>query len=606
MLGHHARTILWAQYRTLLNFYPKVRGGSWFGILTQLLWYGLFAFASWGVYLLLATTKNGVTEFLSPGLLLVFLYWQFVPILLIATGASLDLRKLVVYPIPPGDLFSIEVLLRVTAAIEVFIVLIGATLGLRRNPNLHVWAPLVLIPFLFFNLYVATGLRDLIARLMARRRIREVLIFLFVLAAAAPQLLVLRGRNTGPQLRGPIKNILDHANLPIWPWGAAAHLADGNDILVSLAAMTIWVAVAYAFARWQFARSLNFDAQAASATADPQSAPGRSARGATVRSRVLPGREPGHLTANPALPGGDLPVDPSYNAGEATNPSCGQSGPKGRVGSGAPSIRERLYRIPSRLFADPLAALIEKELRFLTRAPRFRMVFFMGFTFGMVIWLPILLKGNNADGPSTFSDNFLTVITLYSMLLLGEVCYWNCFGFDRGAAQAYFVFPVPIRTVLIAKNIAGLFFTFLEMTLITGVCLLLRMPVTPQRFLDATAVAIVLSFFLLAFGNLTSTHNPRPVDPSQSMRSGVAGRTQMITLLIYPASFLPIGLAYAARYAFDTQRAFYGMLVLDAALGAIVYGIALQSAVARATEKKEQMIDALAKNEGPMSGLGLG
>ena len=80
----------------------------------------------------------------------------------------------------------------------------------------------------------------------------------------------------------------------------------------------------------------------------------------------------------------------------------------------------------------------------------------------------------------------------------------------------------------------------------------------------------------------------------------------MVTLLIYPLSFLPIGLAYAARYAFDTQWAFYGMLALDAVLGAIIYRIALDSAVERATEQREQMIDALAKNEGPMSGLGLG
>jgi ABC-2 type transport system permease protein len=453
----------------------------------------------------------------------------------------------VAYPIPPGDLFSIEVLLRVTAAIEMLIVMAGAGLGLLRNPQLHLWAPLVLIPYLFFNLYVATGLRDLISRLMARRRIREVLIFFFVMAAAAPQLLVLRDRNSGAHLREPIRQALDRVNLPIWPWGAAAHLADGDAVLVSLISLTLWVAVAFAFARWQFARSMNFDAQAASATVEP------------VR----------------------------------------------RTAPGSISLAERLYRIPSRLFADPLAALIEKEFRFLSRAPRFRMVFFMGFTFGMVIWLPILLRGGQGS-PSTLSSNFLTVITLYSMLLLGEVCYWNSFGFDRAAAQAYFVFPIPIRTVLIAKNVAGLFFTFLEMTLITLVCLLLRMPVTPQRFLEATAVAVVLSFFLLAFGNLTSTHNPRPVDPAQSMRSGVAGRTQMVTLLIYPLSFLPIGLAYAARYAFASEGAFYAVLALDAGLGVIVYRIALESAVSRATLQREGMIDALAKNEGPMSGLGLG
>jgi len=51
-------------------------------------------------------------------LLMLFLYWQVVPLMLATTGSSLDLRKLRAYPIPDSQLFSIEVLLRVTAGVE--------------------------------------------------------------------------------------------------------------------------------------------------------------------------------------------------------------------------------------------------------------------------------------------------------------------------------------------------------------------------------------------------------------------------------------------------------------------------------------------------------
>ncbi len=43
-----------------------------------------------------------ITAALPGGLLLIFLYWQVVPLLMAATGSSLELRKLRAYPIPAG------------------------------------------------------------------------------------------------------------------------------------------------------------------------------------------------------------------------------------------------------------------------------------------------------------------------------------------------------------------------------------------------------------------------------------------------------------------------------------------------------------------------
>ena len=44
---------------------------------------------------------------------------------------------------------------------------------------------------------------------------------------------------------------------------------------------------------------------------------------------------------------------------------------------------------------------------------------------------------------SFLGNNYLTVVSVYSLLLLSEVCFWNSFGFDRSAAQIYFLAPVP-------------------------------------------------------------------------------------------------------------------------------------------------------------------
>src|SRR5207302_1761622 len=124
---------------------------------------------------------------------------------------------------------------------------------------------------------------------------------------------------------------------------------------------------------------------------------------------------------------------------------------------------EWFFRWPNFLFKDPVAAIVEKEIRFLTRASRFRMVFVMGFSFGLILWWPMAFGRHH--GSFTFmSQNFIAVVSLYAVLLLSDVLFWNSFGFDRSAAQLYFVVPVATQTVLLAKNLAAAFFVLLETT----------------------------------------------------------------------------------------------------------------------------------------------
>jgi ABC-2 type transport system permease protein len=91
------------------------------------------------------------------------------------------------------------------------------------------------------------------------------------------------------------------------------------------------------------------------------------------------------------------------------------------------------------------------------------------------------------------------------------------------------------------------------------------------------------------------------VDPANSIRTGAAGRLQALLFAIYPVTFVPILLAYLARYAFDSQAALYGILGLDAMVGLIVYWLALNSAVRTADLTRESMIAALSTGDGPIS-----
>lgn len=532
-----ARAIVWAQWRTLLNHYPrKGKGALAMTVLFAIVWYGIWAVAAAGLAVSIADPENNrlFATLFPAGLLLVFLYWQLIPLLMAATGASLDIRRLLVYPIPHSQLFSIEVVLRVATGVEMLLVLLGASVGLCLNPTKPFWAPLAFLPFVLMNLYIAAGIRDLLNRLLARKRVREILVILLVLVAALPQLVVSTG------MQGKIKPLLERQPMIFWPWAAAGQLAEGRISWMALAIVLAWAFAAYEFGRWQFERSLRFDADAARA------------------SKLSPA------------------------AADRTG------------------MFEGFFRWPSLLFHDPMGALVEKEVRFLTRAPRFRLLFLMGFSFGLLVWLPAVFS-HTESGASTFSSNYLTFVSLYSLLLLGEACFWNTFGFDRSAAQVYFLAPLRLSTVIVAKNIASVFFILLELTAITAVCALLRMPLTPLKLAEAYTVTLVVSLYLMAVGNLTSTHNPRPVNPDSSFRTSSAGRVQVWLLLVYPLAAAPVALAFLARYAFEREIAFFAVLLVAGVIGLTVYWVALDSAVEATGRKTEQIIAALSHSEGPIS-----
>jgi len=380
------------------------------------------------------------------------------------------------------------------------------------------------------------GLRDLLVRILARKRVREAAFFVVILLAALPQLVLSRA---GPQTEARVRAVVTNGNIPGTPWNAAAMLANGEKVLYAGALLLAWTAVALWFGRWQFTRTLRFDMDAA--------------RSGDVRASSRGG------------------------------------------------LMERFYRLPSALLRDPLGALVEKDLRFLARSPRFRLVFLMGFTFGLVIWLP-MAAGRAGASQSVLGSNYLTVVSVYSLLLLSEVCFWNSFGFDRSAAQFYFLAPIPFSRVLIGKNISAMMFITLEILAVTTVCAVLGMPISAIKLLEAYSVAAVISVFLLGAGNLMSVNNARGTNPSSSFRSSAAGRVQAILFVVYPIAFLPAALAYLARWAFKSELALFGVLAVDMAIALIVYRVALDSAVTAAEKTREKMLAALSAGDGPITG----
>ncbi|HXM43911.1 MAG TPA: hypothetical protein VN924_21940 [Bryobacteraceae bacterium] len=534
------RAILRAQWLSMRIFRMASSRTAVFQAIVALLWYGFWTLLAAVAEALAAAPglRAQIEVWLPLGLLAVCAYWQLAPMASATMGASLDLRKLLVYPVPRQSLFWVEILLRIATCAELLLVLAGTAIGLIRNPAFGGWISLARVPvamalFAAFNLMLAAGMRNLIERLLTRKGIREALALLMMLIGVLPRLLMVTGVGSHR-----VERFLPTASNAVWPWGATAHfmLAPSKGKLPeALSVLLTWTIAAYLFGRWQFTRSLRYDFQEAQATV------------VSAKDR---------------------------------------------------RFAERLYRLPALVLPDPLGAIVEKELRSLVRTPRFRLVFVMGFSFGLVVWLPMMLRGRVTH--SAVSGNFLTVVSLYALFLLAQVTYGNAFGFDRSAAQIYFSAPVAISRALAGKNIAAAIFIFLEIAAVATACSLLRLGISSGQIAEAFLVTAIAALYLLGIGNLSSVTYPRPMSAQRVSGGGGGGRAQGLLFLLYPIALAPVFLAYLARYAFDNQVVFYGILALAAVLGVAIYWIAMESAVSTARNRRETILAELSRGDGPM------
>jgi ABC-2 type transport system permease protein len=508
------------------------RSGAIFSSVTGLIFYGFWAFLAFAILLWFSEPEN-VRNFLpvlSSGLLFVMVYWQFAPVISAGFGASLDLRKLTVYPIPHRKLFTVEVLLRLTNCAEMLILLAGATIGLLRNPLLGIKsAALVVSGVLIFagmNILLSAGARHLLERLFLRTRMREVLMLLFITLAILPQLLIFFNVKKTAMIRFAPAQLA-------WPWAAVARTMLGDAPIQSAAVSLLYLGAAYWFGKRQFERGIRYDA-------------------ASLK-RPEPDARPAGFT-------------------------------------------ERIFRFPSRFLPDPLAAMVEKELRTLARIPRFRMVYLMSCAFGIVLFLPVM---RNPPPQSLFVQNAMPIMALYGLMMLGPISYFNSFGFDRSAIQGYFSWPIRFRDALIAKNIAVALLLTPQVIVVSLIAKVAHLPWSFGKCLETLIVIGIAALYWFSMGNICSVRLPRAMDPEKMNQ--MANKMQALSIWTAPFLLLPLILAYWARAVFESEIVFSGVLLIAAIIGVIFYKVGLDSAVGTATTRREAMLMQLSRSEGPLS-----
>lgn len=523
-----ALTVVWAQLRMYRNTLGR-RGAAAtvFNFAATGFWYVgavLLAYLAMSYFASL-TDPREMTRSLVIALFGITAYWQFSPIISVSFGLALDLKRLLIFPIPFRQYFFIELLLCVPRNAEMLLISAGLIGGMLMNPVTR--KPLVILTgilFLSFNFFLSVAIRALVAKVAVKKFWRELVVVVILAIVVLPQFLLLTERNEQPLL----DRIVAFDSHNVLPWSAAAGAFTGTATPSPAVSLGIWTLVALAGARGLFFRSLR---------AEFESSP-------------------------------ELPATGKQNGAYA-------------------DVRARFAAGLGKLFPQPLSALIEKEFLTFTRSPRFITVFIMGFTFGIIVFLP--LAANTGGGTSMMSRNFLTVVTAYAILLMSEMAFWNIFGLDRQAAQMFFFAPISLRTVFFAKNIAAFFIIGVQVFLISLVCALIGMKVTLAGVAEAVFAAIVLTINMFAVGNQSSVRYPMGVNPRQSWSATSNARYRIVLMALFPIVSLPTSLAYLARWAFRSDAAFYAGMAVAAMIAIVLYLVSLDSAIGYATAKRERL-----------------
>ncbi len=321
------------------------------------------------------------------------------------------------------------------------------------------------------------------------------------------------------------------------PWYEAASLSLGRIRVSDIAFLLFWTAISFGFARWMFAKSL-------------------LAEDGFQRAAVETFRHD--------------------------------------------AVRFTFSAVATRVFRDPLGALIQKELQSLARMPRFRVLFGMSCILGIVVFVPAALNGN--DPTSHFmQNNLLPVVNVYGLLLLSDTLLLNAFGLDRGASQAYFVVPLSLRTVLKAKNLTAVVFVVLQSAVILAVAAIARAQITWRSVASGLLASAVVTIFLLTIGNWTSLSMPRPTDPKQTFRKQGGAKMQIWLLGCTTGLFLLVGFAFLARYALQSDWALLAVLSFEFLVGLVVYHLGLESAAERGARNREKIVQVLSRSGSPVS-----
>ena len=485
-------------------------------------------------------TSQGKAEFLPILLWLIFLFWQFFPVMATAFTNNPDSSDLLRFPLSYRAYFLIRLAYGFfdPASALGSLALFGVFLGISAaRPLLIPWSFVVLVTFALFNLVLMQTVFSWIERWLAQRRTREILGVLFIVLMLSFQLI-------GPMMqhfgKGPHPGI-GHATeiaekiqafLPPGMAGTAiaevshSRYASGAAFLLVLTTLTLGIgSLLHLRLRAQF-RGENLSEAAA-----------RPTRRETQEPRLgwnLPGLSP------------------------------------------------------------PVVTVFEKEVRYLLRSGPMLLTVIMPMFMLVLFRLGPLNQLRHSSFMNRAPDMAFPGAAAYTLLVLTNLVY-NTFGGDGGGIQFFYASPVTFRQITLGKNLthlcillANALFAWIAVTCLYG---------APHFAVTiATCVGLLFAAPLnFTVGNLLSIYAPKKRDFSTFGRQNASQTTVLASLGVQLVIVGAGAAAFGIAHVYEDPWIAAAMFLALAAMSIPLYIFVLNRLDGIAVDRQETLMSELTR-----------
>jgi ABC-2 type transport system permease protein len=233
-------------------------------------------------------------------------------------------------------------------------------------------------------------------------------------------------------------------------------------------------------------------------------------------------------------------------------------------------------------------AVLGKEVLYLRRH--------MGLLYGLIMPIVlVLLLASKMASRSNASWVFPAAVA-YTMLAIGPLSY-NAFGLEGPGAQFYFLAPVRLGDVVLAKNLLSFLMALIEVVTVLGVvCYVAAVP--PAGIAIATLLwAMGTLVFNATFGNRRSITTPKKVNPQRMANRQASQVSAFISLGIVLGSTAIAAAIFGLAFWFRLQWLLVPIFAVFAAAGLFFYIHNLRRLDAFAMDHREQLFLELCKQE---------
>lgn len=531
------------RWRMFVNGLRSKRGKM--ELLSRIIVTAAFAFGGLGGFaaatgLSWYVVSQGKPEYLAALLWPILFFWQVFPIMATAFTNNPNSGDLLRFPLNYSSYFLIRLAYgffdpaSALGSVALLGVLVGVT---AARPLLFPWTLLVLFTFGLFNLVLMQTIFAWLERWLAQRRTREIMGVLFILTMLSFQLI------------GPMMERLGKGQHP--------ELSQATKIAVQVQALLPPGIAANAIAQ-------------------------------TARAQVLPGLA--YLLVLAALTTAIGLLLHIRLRAQFRGENLSEVAARPTVAT--PQGLQIGWNLPG--FSQPVAAVFEKELRYLARSGPMLLTLVMPIFMLLIIRLGPMNPMRQSNYLNRAPDMAFPGAAAYAILVLTNLVF-NSFGGDAAGVQFFFASPVKFHQIIQAKNlthasvlVANTALAWIAVTYLYG---------TPRLAVSIATVAGLLFAAPLNFtaGNLMSIYSPKKRDFASFGRQNVSQTTVLASfgVQIVIVAF-GVGAFAIARLYKNLWIATVIFLVL-AAISIPIYVMVLRRIDAIAIQRREALLAELCR-----------